>query len=102
MITILHAVLSAEPTLYGWIIDRDLTGCQPLTERVEGMRGPRGICDDLAAELASRRNGRPFHLYGGDKLLFSGRLLSKDGSGELAPLEEFGSAYGCTRIEYED
>ena len=90
------------PYSYGWIIDRDYTQRALTPGRTEGVRGPRGICDDIAAELSSRRRGRPFRLYRGETLIFTGRLLTRDGKGISAPLSEFGQAYGCTRIVYDD
>lgn len=91
---------------YGWIIDTDHLWTPGQTNEA-GVRGPRNIPDDIAAELSSRRKGRKFRMYDADgELYYSGRIITHDEPGTLAdfsPLDDFGKPNaGCTEIRYQD
>lgn len=90
---------------YGWVIDVDHLW-EYGQENEAGVMGPRGIPDDIAAELRSRRTGRKFRMYDDDgELYYSGRIITDEPGTELdfAPLDDFGKPNaGCTEIRYLD
>lgn len=111
--TVAQALISmfreTETAGYGWIIDTDhLYWDDPSRGSNEaGTMGPRGISDDIAAELRSPRNGRKFRMYDGDsELYYSGRIITRDEPGsedDFAPLDDFGKPNaGCVEIRYLD